>query len=349
MQLTDWIAQFSGPDGRFELANLRPDLPHALVARAEGFGSVVFELPPTELGLPVIELGDVPLPPGCLLRGEVVDELGQGLSDLEVTLRGWNADRTRWNERIQEDLDYYVGDRGGRTDDRGRFGFAGLAPGEYSVEAVHPGQRQGARQAFSIAPGEELETPRAGRKPLDSRARHRPRGSPARRRLDQRRARARRRLGGRHLDRRRGTLRAGRAPGRDLSPRALAARARSGDPRRAHVRGAGGGAGRPNGPRDRARAGGLAACSTPRAVRSGTPWCRPGPRSEQWATTEEDGRFHVRVQAGAGCDLIVRPQHPPGGSLEGSGRRFETDLDESHWARLSGVLGGGAEIVVSLP
>lgn len=74
-----------------------------------------------------------------------------------------------------------------------------------------------------------------------------------------------------------------------------------------------------------------------------------GPRSEQWATTEEDGRFHVRVQAGAGCDLIVRPQHPPGGSLEGSGRRFETDLDESHWARLSGVLGGGAEIVVSLP
>ena len=136
---TDWIPGRTDASGAFELRDLRSRLPHSLVVRKDGFGTLVYELPSSESESPVVDLGEIVLPKMAVVRGKVVDGQGAGRPDWEVTLTGANADRSRYREerdaRDVFNLDYLVARRTARTDDLGRFAFADLAAGEFTVEA----------------------------------------------------------------------------------------------------------------------------------------------------------------------------------------------------------------------
>jgi RNA polymerase sigma factor (sigma-70 family) len=133
-QRHDWIAGLSDAEGRFDLVDLRPDMQHSLFVRAQGFGSVVYEFPASESADVLVQLPDLVLRPAGSISGMVVDENDHPLPDLKVELRGNNADRGQWDVRGGAFLDTYVGQREGRTDDRGLFTFDELAAGEYQVE-----------------------------------------------------------------------------------------------------------------------------------------------------------------------------------------------------------------------
>jgi RNA polymerase sigma-70 factor (ECF subfamily) len=134
---TDWIGGRTDDRGRFELSGLRRDLNHTLFTRTDDFGAVAYALPASMPEQDVIDLGDVVLPPMSVLQGKLIDESGNAVPDWQVTLRGSNADRWRFSQRdsLDQDVDKFVAERTGRTDDLGRFAFADLAKGEYRVEA----------------------------------------------------------------------------------------------------------------------------------------------------------------------------------------------------------------------
>ena len=57
-----------------------------------------------------------------------------------------------------------------------------------------------------------------------------------------------------------------------------------------------------------------------------------------------DGRFSFLVESGVAYDLLARARlatAPPG--------EIESDPDDAHAGRMRGVLGGGAELVLTLP
>jgi RNA polymerase sigma-70 factor (ECF subfamily) len=137
---TDWIGGRTDDRGRFELSGLRRDLHHTLFTRTDDFGAVAYALPAPSPEQDVIDLGDVVLPPMSVLHGKVIDESGNAVPDWAVTLRGANEDRWRFSEQDprDQDVDKFVAERTGRTDDLGRFAFADLAMGEYRVEVGLP-------------------------------------------------------------------------------------------------------------------------------------------------------------------------------------------------------------------
>ncbi|MCC7014820.1 MAG: sigma-70 family RNA polymerase sigma factor [Planctomycetes bacterium] len=156
-QRHDWVGTTTDAQGRYALADLRPDLAHSLFVRAQGFGSCVYEFPASEKTQAALELPDVVLRPAGSIRGHVVDESGKPQPDLEVILRGVNADRGRWDARSESFLDSYVGQRQGRTDDRGAFTFDELAEGEYVVELRRDGHQAAATRSVALKPGERCE------------------------------------------------------------------------------------------------------------------------------------------------------------------------------------------------
>lgn len=152
-QRIDFPGTRTGADGRFELADVRPDIPHALYARKPGYATIVHEFPTDELERAIVELGDVRLPPAATLRGVVVDDEGKPLADQFVSLRGANASRGQWNPARITMLDSYLAEREARTDDLGRFSFGDLAAGSYTVEAGAEGARAKAQLPVDIAEG----------------------------------------------------------------------------------------------------------------------------------------------------------------------------------------------------
>ncbi|MBK7643036.1 MAG: sigma-70 family RNA polymerase sigma factor [Planctomycetes bacterium] len=157
VQRHDWVGTTTDAQGRYALADLRPDLQHSLFVRAQGFGSSVYEFPATEKTQAVLELEDVVLRSAGAIRGRVVDENSRPLPDLSVKLRGVNTDRGRWDSRDSSFLDSYVGRREGRTDDRGAFTFDELAAGEYVVELRRDGHQTAGAQSVSLKSGERRE------------------------------------------------------------------------------------------------------------------------------------------------------------------------------------------------
>jgi len=150
----DWVASTSDAEGRFELTDLRPDMQHSLFVRAQGFGSVVYEFPASESSDALVALPDLVLRPAGSIRGTVVDENDHPLPDLAVILRGANADRGLWNTRGEAFLDNYVGERKGRTDDRGAFTFDELAAGNYQVELHRDSHEVTSSVEVALASGE---------------------------------------------------------------------------------------------------------------------------------------------------------------------------------------------------
>jgi RNA polymerase sigma factor (sigma-70 family) len=157
VQRHDWVGTTTDAQGRYTLADLRPDLQHSLFVRAQGFGSSVYEFPATEKTQARLELADVVLRAAGSIRGRVVDENSKPLPDLGVLLRGVNADRGQWDARGGAFLDNYVGSRQGRTDDRGAFTFDELAAGEYVVELRRDGHQAAGKQSVALKSAERRE------------------------------------------------------------------------------------------------------------------------------------------------------------------------------------------------
>jgi protocatechuate 3,4-dioxygenase beta subunit len=137
-QRLDWTSTDSGADGTFELVDLRSDLHHTLFVRREGFGTVAYEFPADEAQRATIELGDIALPPAASVLGLVVDALGQPFANQLVEFHGINRDRSRLMGDapfVSYGIDLYVAARETRTDDRGRFRFDDVAPGDYALFA----------------------------------------------------------------------------------------------------------------------------------------------------------------------------------------------------------------------
>ena len=154
VQRHDWVASTTNAEGRFEIADLRPDMRHSLFVRAQGFGSAVYEFPASETSEALVQLRDLVLRPAGSISGTVVDENDRPLPDLAVILRGTNADRGLWNARGESFLDNYVGERQGRTDDRGAFTFDELAAGNYQVELHRDSHQVTGKEAIALASGE---------------------------------------------------------------------------------------------------------------------------------------------------------------------------------------------------
>ncbi len=154
-QMADWIASRSREDGSFDLWELRPDVRHALLVSKEGFGRVVYDFPTSETASAVIELGDVFLKGPSGIAGLVVDDTGQGVSDVEVSAKGWNEDRFRLSQKTEHPVaEYYVDHKSGRTDDLGRFRFTDLSAGSYEVSARIPGLPSKIRTDVTLRNGE---------------------------------------------------------------------------------------------------------------------------------------------------------------------------------------------------
>jgi len=143
--------------GRFELADLRIDLRHTLLVRAEGFACAVFDFPATEWETVEIELGDLPLEAPTLVEGRVTDLEGHPLAELWVTADIEPRERDRlapldggqgYLERLGSS------DPMARTDARGRFRFADLPAGRWSLWAGAKGWARGGELVLTLSPGE---------------------------------------------------------------------------------------------------------------------------------------------------------------------------------------------------
>jgi RNA polymerase sigma-70 factor (ECF subfamily) len=120
-------------DGRFRFADLDPTARHTLFVRKDGCATAIYEFPIPEADVSSIELGDLTLPRPATLRGRVVDESGAPVPESMLHLRGTNADAMRLAGRDEDPSDAVRHSRWTRSDERGRFAFADLAPGNYTV------------------------------------------------------------------------------------------------------------------------------------------------------------------------------------------------------------------------
>lgn len=148
----------TGTDGRFRTTSLRRDQDHALVLMAPGFGRTLLDFAPRTAGPGEIDVGDVVLPPARAIEGRVLDAKGSGIPDLDVTLKGANADRRRLLSGPADSRGYdgYGQAEGARTDDLGRFRFPDLAPGTYALRSSPQGRVSATRSVSLTAEKDEL-------------------------------------------------------------------------------------------------------------------------------------------------------------------------------------------------
>ncbi len=91
-----------------------------------------------------LDLEDIALSPGGSVRGEVVDALGAPVAGAEVAAAA--GSRPPWGQSV-------------RTDAAGTFVIAGLAPGETTLRARHPGAGASEPAAVRVRPREETPAP----------------------------------------------------------------------------------------------------------------------------------------------------------------------------------------------
>ncbi len=155
--LTDWPSTSTGADGRFEIADLTAEIRHTLLVQKCGTATVVFDLPAAELDGPSLDVGAITLAAPALLLGRVVDAEGKGVANVDVTLSGRNRDSGRLlrpNESPPNSNLRNVESRTVRSDDRGRFSFADLPEGEFTLKASPAGTKETALTKIAIAAGE---------------------------------------------------------------------------------------------------------------------------------------------------------------------------------------------------
>lgn len=123
----------TGADGRFRIADLSRALPHALSAFTDGRGRVRLLVMPPLAEAEATDVGDVRLAAPRAIEGVVLKPDGSPWPGVEVQLSGPNVPQF---SAISE-----LGARETRrSDDLGRFRFADLSAGTYSVELRLPQQ-----------------------------------------------------------------------------------------------------------------------------------------------------------------------------------------------------------------
>jgi hypothetical protein len=149
-------ATMTDADGRYELAQLPAGRYH-LKARRGGYVEVAYgQRRPFERGRP-LELGagavlkdiDFALPPGGVVTGRIVDESGEAVAHVSVSLA-----RRRYIEGARK----LVTQSGSATDDRGEFRIFGVPPGDYVIvarfdDATDLGSRDRVRYVPTYYPG----------------------------------------------------------------------------------------------------------------------------------------------------------------------------------------------------
>ncbi|NQU50553.1 MAG: carboxypeptidase regulatory-like domain-containing protein [Planctomycetes bacterium] len=153
-QQIDWPSTTSGDDGKFEIKNVRPDIPHTLQVIKADHGSLLFEFPPNEHELTHIDLGEIILPDAAWIAGRCHNEAGDGIAGVKLKLTGWNKDRERFGRAADGDLGIYLGDFELTSDDLGRFRFPDLAAGSYVLSAKRGGIKQGNPKVFELVSGQ---------------------------------------------------------------------------------------------------------------------------------------------------------------------------------------------------
>jgi hypothetical protein len=148
-------ATMTDAEGRYELTQL-PAGSYQLKATRGGYVEVAYgQRRPFERGRP-LELGegavlrniDFALPPGGVVTGRVVDEMGEAVAQAYVSLA-----RRRYIDGERQ----LVAQNGSSTDDRGEFRIFGVPPGEYvmiaSFERADFGSRDRVRYVPTYYPG----------------------------------------------------------------------------------------------------------------------------------------------------------------------------------------------------
>jgi hypothetical protein len=152
-------ATMTDAEGRYELTQL-PAGRYQLKASRGGYVEVAYgQRRPFERGRP-LELGegavlqniDFALPPGGLVTGRVVDEAGEAVASVSVSLS---------RQRYIDGARRLVDQSGHSTDDRGEFRIFGVPPGEYVIVAKFHETDLGSRDRIRYVPTYYPGTPLA--------------------------------------------------------------------------------------------------------------------------------------------------------------------------------------------
>jgi hypothetical protein len=158
VRVDEWsTGSLSGPaatmtdaEGRYELTQLAAGR-YQLKARRGGYVEVAYgQRRPFERGRP-LELGenavlqniDFALPPGAVVTGRVVDETGEAVAHVSVSLA-----RRRYIDGARR----WVAESGSSTDDRGEFRIFGVPPGDYTIVASFGATDLGSRDRVRYLP-----------------------------------------------------------------------------------------------------------------------------------------------------------------------------------------------------
>jgi hypothetical protein len=143
-------ATMTDADGRYELTQL-PAGRYQLKAARGGYVEVAYgQRRPFERGRPielaegaVLQNVDFALPRGAVVTGRVIDEAGEAVAHVSVSLA-----RRRYVEGTRR----LVAESGGSTDDRGEFRIFGVPPGDYLIVATFDMMDFGSRDRVRYVP-----------------------------------------------------------------------------------------------------------------------------------------------------------------------------------------------------
>ena len=143
-------ATMTDADGRYELTQL-PAGRYQLKARRGGYVEVAYgQRRPFERGRPleladraVLENIDFALPPGAVVTGRVVDETGEAVAHVSVSLA-----RRRYVDGARR----LAAESGSSTDDRREFRIFGVPPGDYVIVATFDAMNLGSRDRVRYVP-----------------------------------------------------------------------------------------------------------------------------------------------------------------------------------------------------
>lgn len=153
MGLTDWQNTRSGADGMFRVESLVPGGEYALLLRQRGRATLAYLVPKAIEADHEIDVGDLRMLSPAVLLGRVVDQKGQGIAGVRVSLNGANADHTRMLEGAEREsrrLPLHASSRDAQTDAEGRFRFGDLAGGAYALRASMRGGVSATRDEVQI-------------------------------------------------------------------------------------------------------------------------------------------------------------------------------------------------------
>jgi hypothetical protein len=144
--LDELLRAEAGPDGRFAIEAVPPGS-HAVSATAPGYGTKRVEVS-VGRGDNDVDLGDVPLETGLIIRGRVHDRAGVPVADAMV--------------RSVRPRGIAAGVREATTDADGRFVMAGLDPGTWRVMVTAPGFGAAEKQVEAGAENVDIALTPAG-------------------------------------------------------------------------------------------------------------------------------------------------------------------------------------------